>query len=57
MTSPESSPCNVIPASELHRRREAKAVAKRALSTIAASGAQPPPVCPCCGRMWIGRPA
>jgi hypothetical protein len=45
----------IIPESELQRRREAKAIVKRALSTLAAVGAQPAPACPHCGRIWIRR--
>jgi hypothetical protein len=48
---------NVVAESELQRRRQAKATVKRVLRTLAATGAQPPPVCPCCGRVWIGKPA
>jgi hypothetical protein len=55
MIPPTTQPSNIIPEIDLHRRREAKTIAKLAASTIAGGGLEPQPVVPSPTVASIGR--
>jgi hypothetical protein len=51
-----STSTNVIPETELQVRRQAKAIVRRVLRTLAGQVApQPAPICPHCGRLMAWR--